>query len=216
MTKSKKIFGIIIIFALVVNVFLKFSSMFSVNVSNRTVEKNTAKKVVLSSGTYTVGKEISPGFYDISAVNESVTLQQWMLNKGDRILAVPFYKSNVVNVEGKGKAELIPAKFHKLKKESSQYALLYSGYYLVGSEIPQGIYSVYLEGASSEISVTLFHYSADEQQTIDQLAWAQNNINNKYVINLKKEESFLVSELNSTHQELSNIKMIFYPMESNR
>jgi hypothetical protein len=104
---------------------------------------NSAKKVILHRGEYSVGKKVKPGFYDIEALSDNVTFNSIKLTKKDKLVAFEMFDKSQIKVKGAGNVKLSPAKFKSLKQnERSEYVIEHSGYYIVGKQIPKGMYEL--------------------------------------------------------------------------
>ncbi|WP_141603786.1 hypothetical protein [Terrilactibacillus laevilacticus] len=177
-----------IVFIIIAGVFVfAFGGSYIINTIKKSNPRvlNSAESITLSSGTYTVGKDVKPGFYDIESLNGKIHFSAYVLNKGDKVLNNELYDQSKINVEGKGKVKLSPSKVNAIHLNKGKYAIIHSGYYIVGKQIPKGSYTL--------------SYSTKDKDNIDEKIFVQklkelrgNPLNvylfkhkNRYKINLE-------------------------------
>ncbi|NIK13416.1 hypothetical protein [Alkalibacillus almallahensis] len=110
---------------------------------NESVSPDNAEKQTLQKGEYIVGEDIKPGVYDFKVLKGDITYNSVQLSLGDKVLAQKLTEQEHIVVEGRGSVELSPAKFDPLTlKNDDQYIIDHSGNYKIGTQIPEGEYTL--------------------------------------------------------------------------
>ncbi|MGX9161940.1 hypothetical protein [Priestia megaterium] len=179
MTNIKR--GIFIVIVLVLAFLLVYSMFFSkikLDLKNRNTVDNPAKEITLSTGTYTAGKEIKPGYYDVSSTSGSIKYNNISVKKKESILNYPVQDNTSQDIEGHGKLKFTPSKFQQLHKDkSNKYTVDHTGFYLLGKELPPGRYELVSQSNSGQVYI----YESEDMSTInksfDLKTQDKNNVN---------------------------------------
>mgnify|MGYP001038448861 CR=1 FL=1 len=165
MTNIKR--GIFIVIILVLAFLLIYSMFFSkqkLDLKNRNTVDNPAKEITLPIGTYTAGKEIKPGYYDVTSTSGSMIYNNISVKKGESILNYPVQDNTSQDIEGHGKLKFTPSKFQQLHKDKpNKYAVDYTGFYLLGKELPPGRYELMSHSNSGQVYI----YESEDMSTIN-------------------------------------------------
>ncbi|QTL52608.1 hypothetical protein [Priestia aryabhattai] len=197
MTNIKRILFIFIIFALMfIFAYNMFFSKLQLDLKNRNTVDNPAKEITLNTGTYMAGKDVKPGYYDITSISGSIVYNNISVNKGGSILNYPVQDNTSQDIQGNGKLKFKPSKFQQLRKDkSNEYIVDYTGFYLLGKELPPGRYEV----LSHSDNVQIFLYESDDMSTINKNLTLEKS--NKEEINLYKGNLMFIQIKNHTSND---------------
>lgn len=173
-----------------------FFSKLQLDLKNRNTVDNPAKEITLNTGTYMAGKDVKPGYYDITSISGSIVYNNISVNKGGSILNYPVQDNTSQDIQGNGKLKFKPSKFQQLRKDkSNEYIVDYTGFYLLGKELPPGRYEV----LSHSDNVQIFLYESDDMSTINKNLTLEKS--NKEEINLYKGNLMFIQIKNHTSND---------------
>lgn len=165
---------------------------------------NTAKSVKLSSGEYTVGKDIKVGVYDMQVTKGSLSYDGTTLSKDDKLIGMNLLDDNKLYLEGSGEVKLTPAEFTPIKSSDNIFTIEHSGSYEVGKQIPAGKYLLtYIEENNNNEKpfIQILPSFADDAR-----AEMQFENNNDYIISLKTGEILNIKKTPS--EELNDMTVL--------
>lgn len=169
---------------------------------------NKAKSITLNKGTYIVGKDISPGIYDIEILaKEELQAFGKMLDNGDKLLGFRLSDNEKLYIEGDGSVKFSNASFQKLDKIKGNYVIKHSGQYIVGKQIPAGKYRVSYVDPKGELDSAPF---IQVSKKIGKEIITSIDINNKNQV-IQIEKNNILMSAKTMHQEHNHVEIILTP-----
>lgn len=206
MSTTKKVLFIAVLITIVsILIYLLLFSKTDLNINNRNVDNNPARKVMLDEGTYNVDSDLKPGYYDITGISGEVAFRTLMIKPGDKLLNYPIQDSTSQTIEGNGRLQFTPSSFQPLKKDSNNdYKVEYGGYYLIGEELPADNYEI----TSLSGSVHVFIYKSNENSKTKDSFELNPSLKSKK-INLVVGNSLLIVPISD--KENTNLQIVLSP-----
>jgi len=175
----------------------------------RSFEKNTAKTVILgkSDKEYEVGKDFHPGYYDVTSISsKTVNFAGDNLRGNEELKGIFYCNNNKIGVRGEGQVKLKPAKFEKLKRKNDYYTISKSGYYVVGSEMPEGKYEFALEKSPEPLYIFI-DIRNKKLEPIDSIQWDNKKNARSISFNLKKGDQLYIDKKDRKRNENQKIQL---------
>lgn len=175
-----------------------------VTIEMRNETNNPAKTISLSEGTYSVGKDIEIGFYDIKYAKGEVKYNGATLSENDKILNVELHNRNRLEIEGNGEILFEPSEFSTIKKDNENNIIIQnSGTYIAGSDIPTGEYFLSLEESVNKDNQEIFvkiqsHYDSSETER----SFSIKKANERNLINLSEGKVLYIDKHFTGEEEL--------------
>ncbi|HAE62306.1 MAG TPA: hypothetical protein DCG38_08255 [Eubacteriaceae bacterium] len=159
MNRHRKVVWLFLIVSIAsVIVYQIFFANFIPSYENRNSADNPAtESIVLKEGSYVVGEDFNPGYYDVTCLSSSASSNGFDLVKNEKLLAYTYFEQNKLDIV-EGAVRLEAAAFNKIfPKNENLYELKYDGNYVVGQEIPIGEYILNVEAqADNEFSFFVY------------------------------------------------------------
>ncbi|MGM0807471.1 MAG: hypothetical protein ACQET8_22460 [Bacillota bacterium] len=187
MTKTRKI--VFLLLVLLIIGFLSYQYLFQkentpLTFEQRYKDKNTASKLELKAGQdYKVdNKKFKQGFYDITSLKGNVKVNNVFLDKGDKLLSMPFYYNNSISVKGEGKVLLSPAEFQEIPTQNGINILdNESGVFQVGKEIEAGNYTIQVFNKKNSAFYVFVNINNSDENSKDAKSFNIRNTSEKKV-----------------------------------
>ncbi|RDY69112.1 hypothetical protein DXT76_16790, partial [Halobacillus trueperi] len=137
------------------NATIKSVTPIPVTAELRNVNENPAEKIQLQSSiwkSYQVdNKDFKPGYYDITAIEGNVEIDNIQLSEGEKLLGKKYFSNNNISVRGNGIVQLTPARFKEEKLVDKTYTFSNkSVFYQGGKEIKPGTYNIQVLNSSKK------------------------------------------------------------------